>query len=299
MPLEHLQREDDATLAVGLYVGLAHVVLACHGGNVAHTQHLAVGGIEDDALANLLLGTDAGRHVYLQVLVRSGHHAAHGGEPLAGECLYQGLAPYAIGSQALFVHGDGKLLLLLANLPHVAHAGQAAQAVGQLVAIALQFAIGTLVALHGDEQGAGVAKVVLGHQCQHTLGKGGLELVQSVLHLAPHGGEVVLVLLELHHHYAHAVLAGGVGLATVHLLVGEDVALQRPCHLLLYLLGRGTRHHGNHHALAYGEGWKLVLGHHVYRPQAKGQKQCREKGRYLIVVDRPCYPTAVLESHNC
>ena len=266
MTLEHLQRENHATLAVGLYVCLAHIVFACHGGNVAHPQHLAVGSVKDDTLAYLLLGTYAWRHMYLQVLVRSGHHAAHGGKSLTCQCLYQCLTSDSIGRQTFLVHGDGELLLLLAQLLHLAHIGQSAQTVGQFIAITLKFAVRALVALHGDEQGAGVAKVVLGHQCQHTLGQGGLELVQSVLHLAPHGGEVVLVLVELHHHYAHAVLACGVGLATVHLLVGEDIALERTCHLLLYLLGRSTWHHGNHHTLAYGKGWKLVLWHHIYCP---------------------------------
>ena len=182
------------------------------------------------------------------------------------------------------------MLLLLAQLLHLAHAGQTAQAVGQFVAIALQFAVGALVALHGDEQSAGVAEIVLDHQGHDTLGQRGLEVVQSVLHLAPHGGEVVLVFLELHHDDAHAVLAGRVGLAAVHLLVGEDIPFQGACHLFLYLLGRGARHYGNDHALPYGEGWELVLGHHIHGPDAEGQKQGRYEGRNLIVLDGPRYP---------
>ena len=169
MPLEHLQRENHATLAVGLYIGLAHVVFACHGGNVAHPQHLAVGSVKDDAFAYLLLGTYAWRHVYLQVLVRGGYHTAHGGKSLTCQCLHQGLTSDSIGRQTFLVHGDSELLLLLAQLLHLAHIGQSAQTVGQFIAITLKFAVRALVALHGDEQGTRVAEVVLYHQCQHTL----------------------------------------------------------------------------------------------------------------------------------
>ena len=169
--LEHLQRENHATLAVGLYVCLAHIVFACHGGNVAHPQHLAVGSVKDDTLAYLLLGTYAWRHMYLQVLVRSGYHAAHGGKSLTCQCLHQGLTSDAIGCQTFLVHGDGELLLLLAQLLHLAHIGQSAQTVGQFIAITLKFAVRALVALHGDEQGTRVAEVILYHQCKHTLGQ--------------------------------------------------------------------------------------------------------------------------------
>ena len=68
--LQHFQRQDDATLAVGLYVAVAQIVFPLHRGNVAHAHRLAVWRGEDDALADFLFGTDGRSHVYVQVLLR-------------------------------------------------------------------------------------------------------------------------------------------------------------------------------------------------------------------------------------
>ncbi len=272
-------------------VAFGEVILACDGGDVLHADHLSVVVVaEYDLVGHLLLALLRGCHVQFYVLVLPGHTAAHGGQSLALQRLHHGHLPQTVGGEALSVDGDGDLLLLLAILPHVRHGGQAAQSVAELVAVALQLAVGAVVALQREQQRAGVAKLAVDNHGQHALRQIRLELVDAVAQFGPGLILVVDVVLQFGSDYRHAIHALRGGLLAVYLFEGEQITLQGARHLLLYLFACGAGHHGDDGALAYGELRKLVLGHTVERVDAHRKEHRGHQRRNLIVDERPCHP---------
>ena len=83
---------------------------------------------------------------------------------------------------------------------------------------------------------------------------------------------------------------GGGGLDAVHLLKGEQVALQGARHLLLHLLGGSARIDRHHHTLTNGECRELILGHVVHAEDAKHKENADEQQRDGVVLERPFYP---------
>ena len=89
-----------------------------------------------------------------------------------------------------------------------------------------------------------------------------------MFYFAPYLIFVVHIVVELHHHNAHAVLRCGGGLFAVHLAVGKQISLQRTSHLLFNLLAGSSWIDGYHHSLTDSGMRELVLRHHVHAVDA-------------------------------
>ena len=154
-----------------------------------------------------------------------------------------------------------------------------------------------MVALDGNEQGRGIAEIIVHHDGQHTTGQLGLKAVQSVLDLTPHLILVVHIIVQFHHHDTHAVLRLRGGLLTVHLPISKEVALQRTSHLLLHLLAGGTRIDRHHHALTDGGMGEFVLRHDVHTVDAQHKQDANDEQRYRVMLQWPFQPIHLI-SHN-
>ena len=224
-------------MPVLLDITVCTVILAYHPRHITHTGHLAADGVaEDDLIGYLLYGVPRRLYMDGHLLVVVADAATHGGEPLSLQTAEEHLLSDAIGLKALAVYVERDLLFLFAVGAHVSHRGNTAQTVAELVGIRLQLTVAALRTLYGNQQGRGVAEVIVGYQGNNATGQRRLKQVQSVLDLTPHLVLVVYFVVQAYHHDTHAVLRGRGGLGTVHLTVCEEVSLQGFCHLLLDFL---------------------------------------------------------------
>ena len=175
-------------------------------------------------------------------------------------------------------------------LPHIGHGGNLAQAVAEAVAVVLQLAVATLWTLNGDEQGRGVAEIVVGHQRKDSLRQTLLIEGESVLDLAPDLIFVVDVIVQVDEHHRHTILGSGSGLGTLHLGISEKETLQRARHLLLYLFGRGAGEDSDDHPLTDGEGRELILRHDVHPIDAYAEENDNDEQGNAIVLEGPGEP---------
>ena len=169
-------------------------------------------------------------------LVVVGDAATHSGESLRLQLGEKHLLSNAIGLQSLTIDIEADLLLLLAINTDIGHRLNAAETVAKTVCIVVQFMVATLVACQGNEKRRGISKVIVGHQCQHSTWEARLKQIESVLDFTPHFILIVHLIIQAHHDDALTILGGGCSLHAIHFLIGEEVALQRLGHLLLYLL---------------------------------------------------------------
>ena len=98
-----------------------------------------------------------------------------------------------------------------------------------------------------------------------------------MLDLAPHLIFVIHVIVQFHHHDAHAVLTLCGGFHTVHLTKSKQIALQWSSHLLFYLLAGGTRVDGYYHTLSDGSMRKLILWHDVHAVDTHHKQDAYDK----------------------
>ena len=294
---DHLQREQHAGMTILLDVARRSIVFALDGGDVADAHHLARERVAvDDLIGHLGFAVLRGLNVDDGLLVVAHEAACHRGEPLRLQGRHECLLTDAERLQTLAVDVEAHLLLVFAVEAHVGHGGYLAQPVGEAVAIVLQLAVAAFLALDGNEQGRGVAKVVVGHQCQHARGQALLVERKAMLDFRPHLVLVVHLVVQVDEHHCHAVLRRRCGLGAVYLAIGEEIALERARHLLFDFLAGGTRIDGHHHALADGERWKLVLGHHPHAVDADAKEDGYQQERNLIVIEWPGYPLGILHA---
>ena len=285
-------------MPVLLDVALRRVIFALHTGDVTNAHHLPRERIAvDNLFGHLLLAVLRRLQVDECLLVVAHEAACQRGEPLRLQGCHKRLLTDAERLQALAVDVEAHLLLMVTVEAHVGHRWNLAQSVGETVAIVLQLAVAALLALNGDEQGRGIAEVVVGYQCQHTRGQALLVECQAMLDFRPHLVLVVHLVVEVDEHHRHAILRCRRSLRAVHLAIGEEIAFQRARHLLFHLLTRGTRIDGHHHALTDGERRELVLWHHPHAVDADAEEDGNEQERNLIVVEWPTDPLGIL-CHN-
>ena len=282
-------------MTVLLDVAFRRVVFALDGGDVANAHHLSRERVAiDDLVGHLGLAVLRGFDVDERLLMVAHEATRHRGESLRLQRCHECMLADAVGFQSLAVDVEAQLLLVVAIQAHVGHGGNLAQSVAESVAVVLQFAVGALLAFDGDEQGRGVAEVVVGHECQHARRQALLVEGQAVLDFRPHLVFVVHFVVQVDEHHRHAVLRGRRGLRAVHLAISEEVALQRARHLFFHLLARRTGIDGHHHALSDGEWRKLVLRHDPHAIDADAEEDGNEQERNLIVVEWPGDPLGIL-----
>ena len=145
------------------------VVLSHHTSHIADTGHLTGGGVREDNLVGNLIDAVLGRlHMDGHLLVFVADAAAHGGDALSLEARKKHLLTDAVCLQALTVYIERYLLFLLAKHLDVGNRRDVPQAVGEPIAVVFQLAVAALSALDGDEQGRGVAEVIVYHNGQHA-----------------------------------------------------------------------------------------------------------------------------------
>ena len=270
-------------------------VFALYGCHIAHTCHLARNGVGEDYLVgNLLLRVFLSLNVDGYLLVIVAYRAAHGGDALSLQSREEHLLADAVGLQALAIDVETDLLLLFAEEFYISYTWDAAQAIGEVVAILLEFAIAALVALDSDEQSRGIAEVIVDHDGQHTAGQLGLKPVESVLYLRPDLVLIIHIVVEFNHHDTHAVLRLRGGLLTIYLAIGEEVALKRTSHLLFDLLAGGTRIYSHYHTLTDGGVRKLILRHDIHAVDAHHKQYADDEQCYRVMLQRPSEPICIL-----
>ena len=200
-------------LTVILDVTLRAVILTLHGGHVLHPHHVVLRVGVDNLILNLLLAGHGGLHMDGHILLCATDAACHRGHASRLQSLHHSHTSDAVGCQSLLVHIDGDLFLQVAIQHHIAHRRDAAQTVGQVIAVLLQFPRAPVFALDGDEQGRGTAKVVVHSQSQHTAWQTlTLEGVESMLDFRPHLILVVHTVLQFHLAHTHPIAARRGGL---------------------------------------------------------------------------------------
>ena len=80
-----------------------------------------------------------------------------------------------------------------------------AQTIFQVFEVGLKLPVGLAPRLESDEQGRGIAEIVVGNQTQDTRRQLLFEEVKSVLNLRPDFVAVVDVIVQFHKHIDHAV----------------------------------------------------------------------------------------------
>lgn len=132
--------------------------------------------------------------------------------------------------------------------------------VAQVVQVLLELAVAALVGFERDEQGRGVAEVVIGHQGHDPRRELRLERGQAVFDLRPYLVLVANVVLQFDQDVAHAVHRGRSGLGPLDLLVGHQELLEGTGQLLLDLLARRPGIDPHDDTLTDRELGKLLLG---------------------------------------
>ena len=150
--LNHLERQQNALVAIVVYSAAACVVFALYGGYVLHAHNLAVRSAEDNLVLNLLFACKIRLDVYRHVLFESADAAAHSGQSGRLHSLHYSHLSYSVRSQTLLVYVDGYLLLIVAVQNRVAYRRHLSETVGKVVAVLLQLLIAAAVALYGYEQ---------------------------------------------------------------------------------------------------------------------------------------------------
>ena len=202
------------------------LIFTLNGSHISHPCHLTRYRVrEDDLVGNLLLRILRCLYVDGNLLVVVADAATDGCDTLSLKAREKHLLANAIGLQALTINIKTYLLLLFTKHFHVGNRGNTTQSVAQVVAILFQFPIAALVACNGNQQGRGVAKVVVYDNGQHPTGQLSLIGIESMLQLTPHLILVVHVVVQAHHHDAHAVLRRGGGLGAIYLAKGKEIAL--------------------------------------------------------------------------
>ena len=213
-------------MAVLLDTARHGLVFTHHTGNIPHTYHLSSSSVAiDNLFGNLLFAVLHRLDMDGNLLVVVADAATHGRDALGLETREKHLLTDAVGLQPLAVYVKRYLLLLFAKEFDVGNRGNATKAVAEVVAVLFQFTVAALVALNGNEQGRGVAEVVVDYKCQHTAWQLHLEVVQTMLDLAPHLVLVVHFIVQTYHHDTHAILRCGGGLDAIHLAERKQIAL--------------------------------------------------------------------------
>ena len=233
--LDHLQREQDAFLAVVLDIGTRAGVLALDGGDIADTDHLARGGAVEDGLCHVVLRIERRLHMDVATQLAVCQATRVERSRLSGELAHQHGRVDAVVGQAVAVEIDGQLLLLSAHADDIRQAGYRAQAVAEPRDIFLHLAIGLLLAFERDEHRRGIAEVIIGNQRQHTCRQRHLKQLQAFLQLVPELRRLFYVRVQPHDSRADAVETLHAGFLLVDFLERPQELLQRACQLLLHL----------------------------------------------------------------
>lgn len=269
----HLHGEDDGFAAVAGDVAVGGIVFADDAGDVAQADDVPLWVGVDDLLGDLVFGVVDGREVDGEFLPGGFDGTAGGGEALGEEPGCQGALVEAVDGEFVGIKISGNLLFLQAVPPQVRHGFDPAQPPFEVVEVLLEFAVGFVFGLQGDQQGGGVAEVVVHDEGEYAGGKLHFEAGDAVLDLGPHFVFVVDVVVQLDHDVDDAVLREGVGLGFLDFFVSEEEAFEGLGKLLFDFGGGGAGVDPHHEALPDGEGGKFLLGHHPQPVDA----ECDEK----------------------
>ena len=141
-------------MSVLFYAAGVGVVLTHHTGHIPHTGYFTSGGVAEDNLVGYLLDAVLrGGYVDGHLLVVVTDAATHGSDALSLKTAEEHLLTDAVGLQALSVYVERNLLFLLAEHFYICHRRDAAQAVGEVVAVFLQLTVTALATLNGNQQG--------------------------------------------------------------------------------------------------------------------------------------------------
>ena len=112
--------------------------------------------------------------------------APSGGDKTLGEEFgHQRLAADAVGGQFLLVNIDVNLLALLPVYLDVPHCLDGTQVVAQRIHVVVQLLVGLVLGLDGDQQGRGVAEIIVDHHRQHAGWQLHLEILKPVADFGP------------------------------------------------------------------------------------------------------------------
>ena len=274
------------------------VVFPFDGSDVTHPNHLTSGRVgEDDLVGNLLFGVVRILNVDGYLLIIVADAATHRGDTLRLQTGKEHLLSDAVGLEPLTIDIKTNLLFLFTKQFHVGDRGDAPQTVAQVVAVLFQFPVTALATLDGNQQGGGVAEVIVDHDGEDTCGQLRLESIQSVLNLAPHLILIVHIVIQFHHRDTHAVLRGGGGLGAVHLTKGEEVTLQRTRCLQFHFFRGSTWIDGHHHTLTDGGMGELILRHGVHPEDTHHKQDGDDEQCYRVIFQWPFQPFHLI-SHS-
>ena len=287
LPLLALHTEDEALLAVVGDEGLGLGVFALHGGDVPEADDVAAGIGVDHRVLHIVNLVERVVHVDGRLVAVVLEASGSGDEALGLELMCDEQIADAVVGELVAVDVDADLVLLQTEDAHLAHTGNHAQGVDELVHVVVELAIGLILRFHREQQRRGVAEVVVDLNGQHALGQRVLEALHAVFELRPEGVLVRQLVVELHADDGDAVLGEADGLLLLHFLVGENVFLQRLGHLLLHILHRDARIDGDDEALTDGEIGEFVLVDVCQAVDAHRHKAAHEQDDDLPVVHRP------------
>ena len=222
----HLHRQQHTGVSVLLDTTRHRLIFAYHTGHIANTYHLTRCRVRENNLVGyLLFAVLLCLHMDGYLLVIIADTATHRGDALSLQTRKEHLLTNTIALQTLAVYIKTDLLFLLSEDFHIRYRRDATQAIAQIITVLFQFAVAALVALNGDEQSRGIAKIIVHHDGQHPTGQLRLKAIQPVLNLRPHLVLVVHIIVQFHHHDTHAVLRLRGGLFAIHLTKGKKIAL--------------------------------------------------------------------------
>ena len=262
----HLEREHDATMAVGRRVAVANrrqvlAVAWLNGGHVPQPQRLPRHRVrEDNHVVQVMQATKGYRHMHHRAAFVVRHLARDGAEALCRQLGRHNRGRDGILRQFHRIHVDRYFLLLVAHHVDFSQLGDTAQACRKFLRSLLQLAWRPFLTLHRQKQRRRVAKVIYHRRRHHSLRQvRDAEEGHSLADARPCNFRVPVAMHHRHKHIQHSILTVGVGLRLVHLVESEKIILHLRGHLFLYLLCRRTGIHHGHHSLPDSDIGKLVL----------------------------------------
>ena len=206
LSLLDLHREEQTLRAVAGDEGTLLRILVLHGRHILQSHIVAFAVRIDQRILHLVDLVQGMIHVDGRFVVVILHTTSRRHKTLASQHLGNRQVTDAVVRQLVAVDIDTDLVVLQSEHAHLTHALDHTQRVDEGVHIVIQFAVGLILRLHRQQQGGGVAEVIVHHDGQHTTGQLRLEALHAVLELRPELILVVQVVVQFHLNDTHAVL---------------------------------------------------------------------------------------------
>ena len=210
----------------------------------------------------------------------------------------QRLVIQTIPGQASIIQIYGNLFFLYATDRHTAYTRNTAHTVLQIIHIVIQFPIGFVFALHGNQKSGCIPEIIHDLNGQYIRRQLSLERLYSVLEFAPELIFIVQIVIQLHLNIDNSVTAFRERFSFLDLLVTEYIVFQGLGNLFYHLFRRISRCHCHYDSLTDRKIRELIFTHLRKTVNTKSDQTAHHQNHNLPVMHGPLHCTSFFLFHN-